>query len=74
MMAKHKISLVVAIVMALMLFIVTMVFSALAAPGICKFRFHQKRREDADRFEFPSMNDTNAINGVSQCGPATFSF
>lgn len=36
-MAKHKTSLIVAIAMAVLLFIITMVFSALAAPGICKF-------------------------------------
>lgn len=35
-MAKHNISLIIAIVLALIFFIVTMVFSALAAPGICK--------------------------------------
>ena len=35
-MAKHKISLVIAIVLALLFFIVTIVFNALSA-GICKF-------------------------------------
>ncbi|KAG8009478.1 hypothetical protein GBF38_017786 [Nibea albiflora] len=36
-MAKHNISLVTAILLALLVFIVTMVFSALAAPGIYPF-------------------------------------
>ncbi|TKS87719.1 hypothetical protein D9C73_021843 [Collichthys lucidus] len=36
-MAKHNISLIIAILLALLVFIVTMVFSALAAPGIYPF-------------------------------------
>nr|XP_046227984.1 uncharacterized protein si:ch211-161h7.5 [Scatophagus argus] len=36
-MAKHNISLMIAVVLALLFFIVTMVFSALAAPGIYPF-------------------------------------
>lgn len=39
-MAKHRISLLLSIVMAVIFFIVTMVFSALAAPGKCKLHFH----------------------------------
>lgn len=35
-MAKHSISLLVAMVLALLVFVITMVFSALAGPGICK--------------------------------------
>ncbi|TDG97319.1 hypothetical protein EPR50_G00224740 [Perca flavescens] len=36
-MAKHNISLVIAIVLALLFFIITMVFTALAGPGIYPF-------------------------------------
>lgn len=41
-MAKHNISRMIAIVIALLVFIITMVFSALAAPGICKLQFYKR--------------------------------
>lgn len=60
-MAKHKISLVIAIVMALMLFIVTMVFSALAAPGIYPFLLSTGNVSDEFNTEITPAGWTFAI-------------
>ncbi|KAK5849656.1 hypothetical protein PBY51_013972 [Eleginops maclovinus] len=46
-MAKHSISLVVAIVLSLIVFIITMVFTALAGPGIDPFLETTKNISDA---------------------------
>lgn len=60
-MAKHKVGLMTAIIMALMFFIVTMVFSALAAPGICKFTLHHWVIKVPLYFGFPQRR-------LAECG------